>query len=141
MSEIVLTSEDRKLEELKKQKPEVRINGVLYRLRFDLGALEEIEKEYGGVREAFQKLQGSGTATAVRKMFKITANCQRDYDGKPEDVTEDVIGRHTSLAKIAEISAAIQAAMRIGMESETNGGEADDEPQDALAEEYDAKNG
>ena len=141
MSEIKQTAEEKELEELKKQKPEVRINGVRYRLRFDLGALEEIEKEYGGIREAFQKLQGAGMTTAVRKMFRICANCQRDYDGEPEDVTEDVIGRHTSLGKIAEISAAIQAAVRIGMESETNGGEADDEPQDALAEEYDEKNG
>ena len=32
-------------EEQTAQKPEVRIHGVLYRLRFDLGALEEIEKE------------------------------------------------------------------------------------------------
>ena len=59
----------------------------------------------------------------------------------PTDVTEDVIGKHTGLAKIAEISAAIQAAVDHGMKSETDGGEADDEPQDALAEEYDEKNG
>lgn len=122
-------------------KPEVRINGQLYRLRFDLGALEEIEAEYGGVREAFKALTGAGMTKAVRKLFKICANCQRDYDGMPTDVTEDVIGKHTGLAKIAEISAAIQAAVEKGMESETDGGEADDEPQDALAEEYDEKNG
>ena len=121
-------------------KPEVRINGQLYRLRFDLGALEEIEAEYGGVREAFRALTGAGMTKAVRKLFKICANCQRDYDGMPTDVTEDVIGKHTGLAKIAEISAAIQAAVEKGMESETDGGEADDEPQDALAEEYDEKN-
>lgn len=125
----------------KQARPEVRIGGQLYRLRFDLGALEEIEQEYGGIREAFKQLQGAGMTSAVRKLFRICANCQRDYDGMPSDVTEDVIGRHTSLAKIAEISAAIQAAVEKGMESETNGGEADDEPQDALAEEYDAKNG
>lgn len=122
-------------------KPEVRIGGVLYRLRFDLGALEEIEAEYGGVREAFKALSGAGMTAAVRKLFRICANCQRDYDGMPADVTEETIGKHTSLGKIAEISAAIQAAVERGMESETNGGEADDEPQDALAEEYDEKNG
>ena len=126
--------------EKKQVKPEVRINGQLYRLRFDLGALEEIEQEYGGIREAFRALQGAGMTAAVRKLFRICANCQRDYDGMPTDVTEDTIGKHTSLGKIAEISAAIQAAVEKGMESETNGGEADDEPQDALAEEYDAKN-
>ena len=122
-------------------KPEVRINGQLYRLRFELGALEEIEAEYGGVREAFKALTGAGMTKAVRKLFRSCANCQRDYDGMPADVTEDVIGKHTGLAKIAEISAAIQAAVQKGMESETDGGEADDEPQDALAEEYDEKNG
>ena len=133
-----------KMQELLEQpavKPEVRINGQLYRLRFDLAALEEIEAEYGGVREAFKALTGAGMTKAVRKMFRICANCQRDFDGKPEDVTEDVIGKHTGLAKIAEISAAIQAAVEKGMESETDGGEADDEPQDALADEYDEKNG
>lgn len=121
-------------------KPEVRINGQLYKLRFDLGALEQIEEEYGGVREAYAALRGAGMVRAVRKLFVIMANCQRDYDGEPEDVTEAVIGRHTSLGKIAQISAAIQAAVEKGLESETNGGEADDEPQDALAEEYNAKN-
>ena len=137
MSENIVKTEEKKAPAAK---PEVRINGQLYRLRFDLGALEEIEAEYGGVREAFKALTGAGMTKAVRKLFKICANCQRDYDGMPTDVTEDTIGKHTSLGKIAEISAAIQAAVEKGMESETNGGEADDEPQDALAEEYDAKN-
>ena len=137
MSENIVKTEEKKAPAAK---PEVRINGQLYRLRFDLGALEEIEQEYGGIREAFRALQGAGMTAAVRKLFRICANCQRDFDGMPTDVMEDTIGKHTSLGKIAEISAAIQAAVEKGMESETNGGEADDEPQDALAEEYDAKN-
>ena len=119
----------------------MRINGQLYRLRFDLWALEQIEEEFGGVREAFQQLRGAKMSTAVRKLFRILANCQRNLDGMPEDVTEDVISRHTSMAKLAEISGAIQTAVEKGMESETNGGEADDEVHDALAEEYDQKNG
>ena len=123
------------------QKPEVRINGQLYRLRFDLWALEQIEEEFGGIREAFTQLRGAKMSAAVRKLFRILANCQRNLDGMPEDVTEESISRHTSMAKLAEISGAIQAAVEKGMESETNGGEADDEPQDALAEEYDRKNG
>ena len=122
-------------------KPEVRINGQMYRLRFDLWALEQIEEEFGGVREAFGQLRGAKMSQAVRKLFRILANCQRNLDGLPEDVTEEVIGRHTSLAKLTEISGAIQAAVEKGMESETNGGEADDEKQDALAEEYEEKNG
>ena len=137
-----MTTEEKKTEEKKQEKkPEVRINGQLYRLRFDLWALEQIEEEFGGVREAFQQLRGEKMSNAVRKLFRIMANCQRNLDGMPEDVTEDVISRHTSMAKLAEISGAIQAAVEKGMESETNGGEADDEVHDALAEEYDQKNG
>lgn len=137
-----MNTEEMKPEEKKpEKKPEVRINGQLYRLRFDLWALEQIEEEFGGVREAFQQLRGAKMSTAVRKLFRILANCQRNLDGMPEDVTEDVISRHTSMAKLAEISGAIQAAVEKGMESETNGGEADDEVHDALAEEYDRKNG
>lgn len=137
-----MNTEEMKPEEKKpEKKPEVRINGQLYRLRFDLWALEQIEEEFGGVREAFQQLRGAKMSTAVRKLFRILANCQRNLDGMPEDVTEDVISRHTSMAKLAEISGAIQAAVEKGMESETNGGEADDEVHDALAEEYDQKNG
>ena len=124
-----------------KQKPEVRIGGQLYRLRFDLMALEEIEKEFGGVREAFAALRGGGMANAVKRLFRIMANCQRHMDGMPQDVTGEEITPHTSLAKIAEISAAIKAAVEAGMESETNGGPADDATHDAYEEAYDEKNG
>ncbi len=123
------------------RKPEVRINGQLYKLRFDLWALEQIEEEFGGVREAFAQLRGAKMSGAIRKLFRILANCQRNMDGLPEDVTEETISRHTSMGKLTEIADAIQIAVEKGMESETNGGEADDEPQDALAEEYDRKNG
>lgn len=126
--------------ENKNLKPEVRINGQLYRLRFDLDALEKIQDEYGGVKEAFAALKGPGMTHAVKKMFAILANSRRSLDGLPEDVTEETVGRHCSIAKFREIGDAIRAAIEKGMESETNGGEADDEPQDALAEEYDAKN-
>lgn len=122
-------------------KPEVELNGVIYRLRFDLQALEQIEESFGGLKEAFQALRGGGMVKAVRKLFAILANSQKDYEDKPMDVTEDTVGRHTGMAKLVEISAAIQAAVEKGMESETNGGEADDEEHDALAEIYDEKNG
>lgn len=121
-------------------KPEVELNGETYRLRFDLQALEQIEEQFGGLKEAFQALRGGGMVKAVRKLFAILANSQKDYEDKPMDVTEDTVGRHTGMGKLVEISAAIQAAVEKGMESETNGGEADDTEQDALAEIYDQKN-
>ena len=64
-----MNTEEMKPEEKKpEKKPEVRINGQLYRLRFDLWALEQIEEEFGGVREAFQQLRGAKMSTAVRKL-------------------------------------------------------------------------
>jgi hypothetical protein len=131
-------------QEIQEVKPEVRINGKLYRLRFDLWALEQIEKEFGGVRGAFDAMSGNGPGMmgTVRKLFAILANCQRNYDGLPEDITGDEITRHESMAKLKEISVAIRAAMKEGMRSETSdGGEASDKKKNPLDEEYNAKNG
>jgi hypothetical protein len=123
-------------------KPEVRINGQLYRLRFDLWALEQIEQEFGGIRQAFMAMDDGSMVQTVRKLFAILANCQRNYDGLPEDITGDVITRHESMAKLREISVAIRAAMTEGMRSETSdGGEASDKKKNPLDEEYNAKNG
>lgn len=123
-------------------KPEVRINGQLYRLRFDLWALEQIEQEFGGIRQAFMAMDDGSMVKTVRKLFAILANCQRNYDGLPEDITGDVITRHESMAKLKEISVAIRAAMKEGMRSETSdGGEASDKKKNPLDEEYNAKNG
>ena len=126
----------------KELKPEVRLNGKVYRLRFDLWALEQIEQEFGGMREAFGAMTGgSGMVGAVRKLFKILANCQRNMDGMPEDVTGQEITSHESMAKLLEISGAIRAAMNEGMKSETaDGGEASDKRKNPLDEEYEAKN-
>ena len=123
-------------------KPEVRINGQLFRLRFDLWALEQIEQEFGGIRQAFMAMDDGSMVKTVRKLFAILANCQRNYDGLPEDITGDVITRHESMAKLKEISGAIRAAMKEGMRSETSdGGEASDKKKNPLDEEYNAKNG
>lgn len=123
-------------------KPEVRINGQLYRLRFDLWALEQIEQEFGGIRQAFMAMDDGSMVKTVRKLFAILANCQRNYDGLPEDITGDEITRHESMAKLKEISVAIRAAMTEGMRSETSdGGEASDKKKNPLDEEYNAKNG
>lgn len=124
------------------RKPEIRINGQLYRLRFDLWALEQIEKEYGGTHEAFQKMTGGEMVKTVRKLFSILANCQRNLDGMPEDVTGDEIQKHESMAKLKEIAGAIRAAVEEGMKSETkDGGEASDKKENPLDKEYEQKNG
>jgi hypothetical protein len=132
----------REQEPAEEQKPEVRINGKLYRLRFDLWALEQIEEEFGGVRQAFEAMKSGSTVKAIRKLFKIMANCQRNVDGMPEDVTGDEIGSHESLAKLKEISGALRAAIEKGSESETaDGGAASDKKANPLDREYERKNG
>jgi len=139
MSEMEKTLQEQE-EELK---PEVRINGKLYRLRFDLWALEQIENEYGGIRQAFDAISGgSGMVKAVKTLFRIMANCQRNLDGMPEDITGNEITSHESMAKLREIAGAIRAAIRDGMESETaDGGKASDKKANPLEKEYEAKNG
>ena len=121
---------------------EVRINGKLYRLRFDLWALEQLEEEFGGIRQAFEQMNGGQMVKTVRKLFAIMANCQRNLDGLPEDVTGNEITGHESMAKLNEISGAIKAAIDEGMKSETrDGGEASDKAANPLEKEYEAKNG
>ncbi len=125
---------------IKEPKPEITLNGVKYRLRFDLYALEQVEEEFGGMREAFDSLRGGkGMVNAIRKLFKILANCQRSMDGMPEDVTGEEISKHESMAKLLEVSEAVKAAINIGMKSETVDGEADDEVHDGYAAEYEEK--
>lgn len=124
-----------------KKKTSVTINGKTYKLRFDVMALEGVEEAFGGIREAFSAMTGKGMVDSIRKMFRITANCQRNLEGKPEDVTGEEITPHMSMGTLTAIADAIRAAVETSMESETNGGEADDEGVDALADEYDAKNG
>jgi hypothetical protein len=121
---------------------EVRINGKMYRLRFDLWALEQLEEQFGGIRQAFEQMSGGQMVKTVRKLFAIMANCQRNLDGLPEDVTGNEITGHESMAKLNEISGAIKAAIEEGMKSETrDGGEASDKAANPLEKEYEAKNG
>ncbi len=123
-------------------KAEVRLNGQLYRLRFDLYALEQIEDEYGGIREAFAALRGGkGMIKTIRTMFRILANSQRNMDGLPEDVTGDEINKHGSIEDMNKISEAIKAAITIGMGTEVAGGEADNKRENPLDKEYNEKNG
>ena len=129
---------------MKRNRAEVILNGQRYRLRFDMYAMEQVEKEFGGIREAFDSMNGKGITTTVRKLFKIMANTQRDFDGMPEDITGDEIGKHTPFAKMQEISEALREAMEDGMHSETTGGgEADDQKHDEILEEIEReeKNG
>ena len=139
----MLEEQQKEEEQLKNKKPEVRINGQLYRLRFDLYAFEQVEEQFGGLREAFSAMNGNGKILqTVKKLFAILANSQRNMDGMPEDVTGEEISKHESIGKLKEIATAIKAAMVQGMISETaDGGPASDKKVNPIEKEYEAKNG
>ena len=134
----------RKAEEEKylKMKPEVELNGQIYRLKFDMYAYEQIEEQYGGVKEAFSALTGGKIIENVKKLFAILVNCQRDADGMPANATGEEIPRHASIAKVLEINEAIKAAIYQGRHAETvPGGPASDKKLNPIEAEYEAKNG
>ena len=73
-------------------------------------------------------------------MFAILANAGRKRAKLPTDVKPEVLDDCT-LADLDAIAKAMAEAMDEAMHAETVGGnEADDEPQDALAAEYEEKN-
>ena len=130
--------------ELAEANPWVTLDGVTYRLKYDLWALEQIEAEYGGVRQAFNAMmnggENGGIVKTTRRLFAILANCQRNLEGKPEDVTGAEISGHMSPAKLKEVSLAIRAAVRDGNKSETaDGGPASDKAANPLEKEYERK--
>jgi hypothetical protein len=122
----------------------VTINGRAYGLRFDLGALEEVEAAFGDLKAAFDALKGAGETdriTAVKKLFVILANCDRGFRGEAEDVTVGAL-KHAPLSALTQLGEAIGEAIKESMRMETvNGGEADDAVHDGFLEELDAKNG
>lgn len=110
-----------------------------YGLRMDLYAMEQIEEEFGGMRELFDLLK-DGKVKTVRALFRILANTELAYEGKEENVTGDEL-RHIRLSAVGPIGNALRAAIEDGMKSETTRGEeADDEVYDVYLDEIE-KNG
>lgn len=111
-----------------------------YDLRMTLWASEQIENEYGDLKEALSSFRKERKIAMVKKMFAILANAGQKRAGLPMNVTGDVLDDCT-LADLDAVAQALGAAMDETMHAETVGGnEADDEPQDALAAEYEEKN-
>jgi cobalamin-dependent methionine synthase I len=119
----------------------IKINGAEYDLRMSLWASEQIEKEYGDLKEALQQFRKERKIGMVKYMFAVMANAGRRSAKQPADVTPEALDDCT-LADLDAIAQAMREAMDETMHAETVGGnEADDETQDALAAEYDEKNG
>lgn len=123
---------------------QVIINGRAYGLRFDMSALDAVERDFGDLKAVFDSLKGSGDTdriTAIKRLFLILANCQRDFDGEAEDVTAEAL-KHAPLSALKSLGDAIVEAIKDSMRAETvNGGAADDEVHDGFLEELEAKNG
>lgn len=118
-----------------------RVKGKEYELRLDLDALETLESVFEGenVMEVFRKRSFSN----VKKIFVVMANCARDYNGQPQDVTEKDI-KHASMADAAAMADAILAAQEEAFKTETVNGAADDSHHDEvmeMIEETEEKNG
>ena len=119
----------------------IRIKGVEYDLQMTLWASEQIENEYGDLKDALQQFRKDRKITMVKKMFRILASAGQKKAKKPVSVPADLLDDCT-LADLNAIAIAMGQAMDETMHAETVGGnEADDEPQDALAAEYEEKNG
>ena len=117
----------------------VEFGGKEYGLRFDMYAMEQIEEEFGSVKNVFESLRDGKQLKATRILFRILANSFLSYNGEKETVTGDEI-KHADIEMIREISEAVQKAIAEGSKSETTGGnEADDEVHDVYLEEIERK--
>ena len=118
----------------------ITISGREYDLRMSLWASEQIEKEFGDLKDALQKFRKERKVTMVKWMFQTLANAGQKAKKLPMDVPEDVLD-NCSLKDLDDVAKAMSEAMNESLHAETVGGnEADDEPEDALAAAYDEKN-
>ena len=117
----------------------LKIGETVYGLRMDMYAMEQIEDEFGSIKDMFENVQG-GSAKTVRILFRILANSQLSFEGKEENITGDEL-KHLKVPTIKNVGNAIRAAIEEGMKSETTGGaEADDEVYDVYLNEIEEKN-
>ena len=118
----------------------VTIGGKEYSLRMDLYAMEQIEDEFGSVKEAFAEMQNGAQVKATRTLFRVMANSWLSWKGEKETVTGDEI-KHASMEDFASVAKAVQEAIQEAGKSETTGGgAADDEVHDVYLEEIERKN-
>lgn len=108
-----------------------------YTFRFDLAAMEAIENEFGGIREMFTALTGSGRQIAsLRAVFRIMANNGEEYEGRPAEVTGREIMRLTT-AEMSDLMEAIKAEI---MESSKPKDQTQEEADGVVIDDGDAKN-
>jgi hypothetical protein len=121
----------------------IEIGGKKYDLAMSLYAMEQIEEEFGDLKEAMGKFRGKGSSVKmVKKMFRIMGNAALHAKKQPEALTGKELD-NLGLAGLNKVAQALRAVMDESLEAETvNGGLADDEEVDVYAEqmEEDQKN-
>lgn len=118
---------------------EITISGRKYTLRMDINAMEQIENEFGDLKEALRSFRRDKKVATVRAMFRILANSGQKRNGQPQDVTGEEIGG-CNLADLSALSEALSQTMAEAMKAETVGGnEADDTVHDEYMEELEQK--
>lgn len=119
----------------------IRIKGRDYELWMGLWSMEQIEKKYGSMEKAMEIFRTERKISDVRFFFHVLARNGARRAKKPDDVPEDLLD-NASLGDLQEISRVLRETLAEGQHTETvGGGEADDEPHDALEAEYLEKNG
>lgn len=119
----------------------IRIDGRDYELWMGLWSMEQIEKEYGSMEKAMSRFTKEKKISDIKFFFRVLARNGQRKNHLPDDVPEDLLDNAT-MADLQEISKALRDTLEEGKHTEaTGGGEADDEPRDALEEEYEEKNG
>lgn len=117
----------------------IRIKKRTYDLRMDIHAMEQIEKEFGDLRDALTAFRKDRKIGMVKAMFRILANSGQKKAGKPEDVSGEEID-DCNLADLDRLAQALNQAMEEAMHAETVGGnEADDEVHDEYMEELEQR--
>lgn len=119
----------------------ITLRGKEYDLWMGLWAMEQIEAEYGDLKTALAAFRQEHKVAQIKFFFRAFANNGRKKAGQKPDVPEDVLDSCT-LHDLEKISLALRESLDEAVHAETvGGGEADDEGSDALAAEYDEKNG
>lgn len=117
----------------------IRIKKRTYDLRMDIHAMEQIEKEFGDLRDALTAFRKDRKIGMVKAMFRILANSGQKKAGRPEDVSGEEID-DCNLADLDRLAQALNQAMEEAMHAETVGGnEADDEVHDEYMEELEQR--
>ena len=73
----------------------IRISGTEYDLYMGLWAMEQIENEYGDMKEALAAFRKDRKISMVKFMFAALANNGRKRAGLKPDISPDVLGRCT----------------------------------------------